>query len=184
MVALLATVTGFANDSNSLTKESAKKTSLVLKNVKQGNILSIIDSNGIILYKEAIEINGEYKKGFDLSQLPDGGYVFELEKDLEIKTIPFTVKFNEVSFNSNDESTYFKPYLRQEGDLLYLSKLTPNSIATTIKVFTIHNGEMILSHSEKIENKQIIEKVFKLEKGKYKVTINSNNKEYTKFINN
>ena len=116
--------------------------------------------------------------------MPNGNYVFELEKNFEIKTIPFTVKLNEVSFNPKDESTYFKPYLRQEGNLLYLTKLNLSSDTTTINVYAKHYGELILRHSEKIENEQLIEKVFKLDNGNYKITINSKNKEYTTFINN
>lgn len=184
MVALLATVTGFANDADGLIKRDAGKTSLVLENVKEGNLLSIKDSYGIILYKESIEVDGIYKKGFDLTELPDGDYVFELEKDLEIKTIPFTVVLNAVSFNKKDEATYFKPFIKQEKDLVFLTKLNLNLEATTIKVYAIFNGEYKLRHSEKIENIQVIEKVFQLEKGNYKIEINSDNKEYTAFINN
>ena len=42
----------------------------------------------------------------------------------------------------------------------------------------------MLLHSEKIEGSQKVERVYKLEKGNYTIVINSDNKEYTKFINN
>lgn len=182
MVALLATVTGFAIDGNA--NKVAKKTALIIENVKEGNLLSIKDIYGITLYKELIETNGLYKKGFDLTELPDGNYVFELEKDLEIKTIPFTVKANKVSFNKTDESTYFKPFVKQENEFVYLSKLNLNQEATTINVYANYDGDFKLCHSEKIDEGKVIEKVFKLKKGNYKIQINSNNKEYTTFINN
>jgi len=185
MVALLATVTGFANNAKGLIKIDAKETALVLKNVKKGNLLSIKDNYGITLYKESIKTNGAYKKGFDLTALPNGDYVFELEKDFEIKTIPFTIISNKVSFNKLDEVSYFKPYINQKKDLVYLTKLNPNIKDITIKIYAINNnGESKLCFSEKIENLQVIEKVFKLEKGKFKIIINSDNKEYTTFINN
>lgn len=184
MVALLATVFGFANDSNNLIKRDAKKTALVLENVKEGNILTIKDNYGIVLYKESIKVNGIYKKGFDLTTLPDGEYTFELEKELEIKTIPFKVESNKVSFNKEDETTYFKPFIKQEEDLVFLTKLNLNKELVKIKVYAVHNGYSNLRHSETIENTKVIEKVFKLEKGNYKIEINSNNKEYTEFINN
>ncbi|MGB5420168.1 hypothetical protein [Algibacter sp.] len=181
MVALLATVTGFANNA----KRDAKKTAVVIENVKEGNLLTLKDVYGITLYKEAIATNGIYKKGFDLSELPNGDYLFELEKDLEIKTIPFTVSSNKVSFNKTDESTYFKPYVREANGLVYVSKLNPSSADTTIKVYAIDiYGESRLSFTEVVENSQIVEKVFKLEKGNYKIEIHSDNKEYTTFINN
>ena len=40
--------------------------------------LSIVDMQGLALYKEAIEQNGFYSKGFDLTTLPKGDYFFEL----------------------------------------------------------------------------------------------------------
>lgn len=184
MVALLATVFGFANDSNNLIKRDARKTALVLENVKEGNILTIKDNYGIVLYKESIKVNGIYKKGFDLTTLPNGEYTFELEKELEIKTIPFKVESNKVSFNKEDETTYFKPFIKQEEDLVFLTKLNLKKELVKIKVYAVHNGYSNLRHSETIENTKVIEKVFKLEKGNYKIEINSNNKEYTEFINN
>ncbi len=184
MVALLATVTGFANDANSLIKKGAKKTALVLENVKEGNLLSIKDSYGIILYKELIDTNGVYTKGFDLTELPDGDYVFELEKDLEVKTIPFTVKASTVSYKKSEEATYFKPYVKQENNMVYLTKLNLNQVPTSVKVFANIDGEYKLCHSEIVENEKVIEKVFRLGEGKYKIEINSNNKEYKTYINN
>jgi hypothetical protein len=184
MVALLATVLGFANNSNSLIKRDARKTALVLENVKEGNLLVIKDNYGIILYKESIKVNGIYKKGFDLTALPDGDYAFELEKDFEIKTIPFKVESNTVSFNKEDEATYFKPFITQEKDLVFLTKLNLSKALTKINVYAVYDGNLKLRHSETIENTKVIEKAFKLEKGIYKIEIHSGNKEYTKFINN
>lgn len=184
MVALLSTFTGFANNSDNLIKRDAGKTALVLEDVKEGNLLSIKDSYGIILYKESIKISGIYKKGFDLTALPDGEYVFELEKGLEIKTIPFTVESDEVIFNKEGEATYFKPFIKQEKDLVFLTKLNLNEELTKINVYAILDGALKLRHSETIESTKVIKKVFKLEKGNYKIEINSSNKGYTAFINN
>lgn len=184
MVALFATITVFAKDANTIIKTNAKKTSIVLEHVKEGDLVFIKDQSGLVLYKEAIQANGVYKKGFDLTALPEGNYVFELEKDLEISTMPFSVVSNTVIFNKADEVTYFKPHIRQAGDLVLLTELSPKMDPTSIDVYAIYDDETVLRHSEKVENAQIIEKAFKLEKGKYKIVISSNNKEYTTYINN
>jgi hypothetical protein len=98
MVTMFATLLSFANEAPFYTiKKDAERTSLTLNDVKQGNLLSIKDDNGIILYKELIQKSGMYTKEFDLTTLPDGAYIFELDKDLEINTIPFTVNSNEVT---------------------------------------------------------------------------------------
>jgi hypothetical protein len=180
----MATVSGFASEAKILNKKDSKKTALILNNVKKGNEISIKDNNGIVLYKELVTTSGTYKKGFDLNQLPDGTYFFEIEKDLEINTMPFTVSGNKVSFNKENEETLFKPYTRQNKDLVFLTKLSTKNETINISIYANHDDDFQLVHSEKIKDVKIMERIYKLEKGNYKIVINSNNKEYTTFINN
>ncbi|WP_432416484.1 hypothetical protein, partial [Flavivirga aquatica] len=96
---VFATILSNATEVSLITvKEDVKKTALTINNVKKGNLLSIKDSNGIILYKELIKTTGTYKKGFDLAVLPDGNYFFVVDKDLEVNTIPFSVNSSKVLF--------------------------------------------------------------------------------------
>lgn len=180
-----ATLSNATEISSAITiKEDLKETALTLNNVKKGNLLSIKDYNGIVLYKELINFTGTYRKGFDLTALPNGDYFFEVDKDLEIRTIPFTVKFNEVVFNKDAEVVTFKPYVRQKDGLLLISKLAPNLEPLSISVYAENNGSSDLVYSEEIENTKIIERIYKLKEGNYKITFNSDNNEFTKFINN
>ena len=116
--------------------------------------------------------------------MPNGNYFFEVDKDLEIKTIPFTVKFNEVVFNKEEELITFKPYVRQKDNLVFISKLAPNLEALSIDIYSDASGNFELAYSEKIEGSQTIERTYKLEEGNYKIILKSSNKEFTKFINN
>lgn len=183
VVTVFAATLGNAAEITSINKEVVNETSLTLKNVKKGNLLSIKDYNGVILYKELINFSGTYKKGFDLTALPNGAYYFEVDKDLEIKTIPFTVKSNEVIFNKEAEVITFKPYVRQKNDLVLISKLAPNLEPLNVTVYSETNGDYELAYSEKIEGSQTIERTYKLEKGNYKIVFKSDNKQFTKFIN-
>lgn len=183
LAAVLSTMIVTANENPSSTaKKEATKTSLTI-NVKKGNLLSVKDANGNILYKETINFSGTYRKGFNLTALPDGNYFFEVDKALETKTIPFTINEGNVTYNTDKETTTYKPYFNQKGNILFVSKLSPNFEAATISIYADANNELLFS--EKVEGLQSIEKVYKLEKEKsYKIVINSDNKEYTKFINN
>lgn len=178
-----ATLLSSADSVTALDDKDMIKTALTINNVKAGNLLSIKDVNGITLYKEFIEASGVYRKGFDLTALPSGSYFFEVDKDVEIKTIPFTVNSNEVLFNKEKEVTVFKPFVKQQGDLVYVSKLAPNYSTLKVEIFANYNGEFELLHSDSITGSQIIEKTYRLEKGSYRIILNSDNKEYTKFIN-
>ncbi|MBD0823441.1 hypothetical protein [Aestuariibaculum marinum] len=187
-ILLLAVSTSLLSNASDITistnADAISKTAITLNHVKAGDILSIKDNYGVVLYKEQIKETGTYKKGFDLSALPNGEYIFEIDKNLEVKTIPFTVNFEEVYFNKEKESTSYKPYVRQDNGIVYITKLAPKQEALTIHIYTNNNSEYELVHTERIKGVQSIEKAYKLEKGNYKLVFVSDNKEYTKFINN
>ncbi|TYA74022.1 hypothetical protein [Seonamhaeicola marinus] len=183
-VAMMATVIGYASERTSIIKD-AKRTSITLSNVKKGNLLSIKDVNGVVLYNETIEQTGIYTKGFDLTALPNGEYSFELDKDVEIRTIPFSVIDKKVVFNKEDETVYNKPVAVLKEGLVYVTKLAPKGEPLKISFYSVEasSAEELL-YTETIEGTQAIERAFKLEAGNYKIVFNSDNKDFTKFINN
>ena len=188
MATIFATTLSFANEVSLTTiKNDADKTSLTLTDVKQGNLLSIKDENGITLYKEFIKKTGNYTKGFDLTALPNGEYSFEIDKDVEISMIPFTVAPEGVSFNKADEKVVYKPVTRVVGNLLYVTKLSLDETPLTIDIYDGSNtsfSEPI--HSETIENSKIIERVYKLtnlEHGNFEVVYHTDGRTFSKSIN-
>ena len=186
MVTMFATLLSFANEASFfIVKNDAKKTVLTLRNVKEGNQLSIIDNNGITLYKENIERNGVYTKGFDLTSLPDGEYIFELEKDLQINTIPFTVTSNNVLFSKEEGKTIFKPYARVKGDNLFITKLALNKEPLKIDIYFLNANETKLMYSEEIRDTKNIQKAYKLSglnKGTYQVVLKTEGRIFTENI--
>lgn len=190
MVTIFATTLSFANEVSVFTiKNEADKTSLTLTDVKKGNLLSIKDENGIVLYKEFIQKSGSYTKGFDLTELPNGSYLFEVDKDVEISTIPFMVNADGVTFDAAGEKVTYKPVTRVIGDLLYVTKLSLNEAPLEIDIYYESdevNGEFESVYSEKIENSKIIERVYKLEDikdGKFEIVCHSEGRVFTKTIN-
>jgi hypothetical protein len=187
MVTLFTTLLSFANENSFFNiKNDAKKTALTLKSVKEGNQLSIIDNNGIILYREIIEKTGNYNKEFNLTSLPDGAYIFELDKDLEINTIPFNIKSNIILFEKEKEKTIFKPLIRVKDDMVYVSKLSFNEQPLKIEIyFTGSNGSELM-FTETIENTKVIERIFKLDGlkfGSYKLVFHGEGREFIKYVN-
>ena len=187
MVTMFATLLSFANDESLFKiKNDAERTALTLENVKQGNLLSVKDINGIVLYKEFIKETGTYTKGFDLTALPDGAYVFELDKDLEINTIPFKVKSNVVVFDKENEKTIYKPLIRVKGDLVYLTKLTLNETPLNIKIYFESEGESKLMFTETLKDAKTINRIYKLEGlkvGSYKMVFNTEGRQFVESIN-
>ncbi|MBT8394972.1 MAG: hypothetical protein KJN66_09000 [Bacteroidia bacterium] len=187
ILVLFTTLIGNANEISSLRNLNDEKTTvLTLLNVKQGNQLFIKDVFGLVLYKEAIENSGEFVKGFDLTSLPNGKYYFELDKDLEIKVIPFKVSLNKVEFNKEKETTILKPYVTQKGNRVLVSKLSLSKQPLKVKIYYSNNsGSWDLIHSETIENTMNIQKAYKLykkEKGNYKVILKTEGRSFIEYL--
>ncbi len=189
MLALLTNLSIFANNVSLFAiKNDAEKTEITLGKVKKGNLLSIKNSNGVILFKESLLDNETYKKEFDLTILPNGVYSFELDKGLTISTIPFTVKSNLVTFNKTKEVTFYKPIARFDNELVYISKLALNKAPLKIEIyftsFKSDNRELMLT--ETLTDPEIIKGVYKLSGvglGTYKIKMITEGRTFVKYIN-
>ena len=182
LVVLFATMISYANEI--VTNENDDATNVTLNNVTEGSVLSIKDVDGLILYKETIQVSGDYSKKFDLTSLPDGNYIFELDKDFEIKSIPFNVKRNIVDLNIENKSVVFKPAMVFENGMLRIQKTILNSEnGLNIKIY-FENGDLV--HSENFNNEKLINKTYdfsKSLKGKYKVLLSTEDRTFSKEIN-
>ena len=188
MVAIMATVFGYANDVKfKFVNSDAKRTVLTLGDVKAGNLFSIKDENGIVLYKESILSQGIYQKGFDFTDLPNGSYFFELDKDVEVTSIPFSIKDGIVTYEKTEAITSFKPVTVVKSDMVYITKLSLEQKPLEIEVY-YDNGDYKkyqLIYSETISNTKKIERAYKIsnfEKGKYKIVYKTEGRVYTEYL--
>ena len=187
MVAMFTMMLNNANANNFIPlKKEFKETTLTLNNVKKGHRLLIKDLNGLVLYKEFIQDSGSYYKGFDLTSLPSGDYYFELDKDLEIKIIPFNVTSNDVVFDKKNETSIFKPTVRVKNNKVFISKLSLDLKPFEIKVYQENPGKDYLLYSETIENTKVIERLYTLpenQKVSYKIIFKTEGREFVEHIN-
>lgn len=157
-------------------------TNLILKNVTEGSVLTIKDDNGLILYKEVINKTGMYSKEFDLTELPNGNYLFELENSFEIKVIPFKVHYTKVVFHREKESIIFKPTIFNKNGMVKIHKTISNKNPLYLKIY-YENGDLV--RTEKIENKQILKKSYDFStssKGDYKIVISNGDRTFVENI--
>jgi hypothetical protein len=184
ILGLFTSLVSYANDGHEMFKEKEPiVTNVSFKSVKQGSMLSIKDTKGLVLYKESIVKSGEYSKGFDLTSLPNGDYYFELDKDLEIVVIPFNVVSNQVKFKSKEKSTIFKPFVRVKDELVYVSRVAYSESPIEYKIYYLENNDLVLS--EKFTDEKHFKKVYDFsgaEKGTYLFVFKSDGRRYTKTI--
>ena len=176
---MFATLIGYATERTNTIDLKAKKTVKVeFNNVKKGQTLTIKDNTGLVVYNNKIKSTGDYSKTFDFSALNEGTYSAELNKDFEIIVKHFNVKNGLVTYLDDSEKV-FKPVVRNEGNLIYLSKIAFNKQPLNVVIY--YNNQTILS--EKIEGKELLKRVYKLSEykaGNYKVVVNSDDRTYVK----
>ncbi|KGL62007.1 hypothetical protein [Polaribacter sp. Hel1_85] len=180
---MFGTLISYANENTNTTNTvDVKRVKVEYKNVKKGQAFIIKDENGIIIFKQKFQSSGTYSKTFDLTNLEDGIYTTELEKDFEYIIKKIDVKNGFVTFLKEETKKVFKPVIRSKGDLLLISKIAFNN--QPLKIDLYYKGDII--HSEKLEGKNLVNRVYKLsetEKGNYKVVINTDNRTYVKSFN-
>ncbi|MFD2822427.1 hypothetical protein ACFS5M_02025 [Lacinutrix iliipiscaria] len=186
LVALFTALLGHANSSFNDVKE-VRRTIITLNDVKKGDKLLIKDKHKVILYQETIKNSGIYNKGFDLSELPNGDYFFEVDKALEIKMIPFNVTNNDVVFNKEKQTIVYKPLIKNSGNKLFISKLSLNKMPLSIEVQYENkdHDDFGVIYSETIKDTKTIKRILNLskeEKGTYKVIIKTEGRTFIDYI--
>ncbi|MFT5257323.1 MAG: hypothetical protein ACI8VJ_000453 [Polaribacter sp.] len=181
IVALMfGTLINYATEkNNAINVIDGKKVKVEFTAVKKGQVLSIKDANGSIIYNYIIETPGNYSKTFDLTALKNGRYTTELEKNFEIIIKPFFVENGLVTFLTQNTKTIFKPIIRTAENLVFISKMSFDNEA--IKITLYYEGAVI--YSETIKEGKELERIFRLlktKKGDYRVAINSKKRGYSK----
>ncbi len=180
---VFATLSSTATEMETLFNKEDGKTLLMFDNVNEGDQLLVKDAFGLILYKEAIKTSGEYNKSFDLTTLPNGNYIFELDKNYQIRIYPFIVEANKVTFNKKQLSVINKPKVSSDNHTIYITAFNAEKSDYSIEIL-YKDSETI--YSETIKNTTSIGKRFKLLEDKdddYKVVITANDRTFTYDVN-
>ncbi len=173
---MLVTIVNFANNNDSNTLVSADKVRVTFDNAKKGNQLTIKDANGAILHSEEIIKEGTLVKTFNLSDLENGIYTLELEKDFQFVIKSIEVINKNVTFTGADRFI-FKPIVRNENNKLMITKIAFD--AEPLKIYIYYKNEII--YSETLEGDKILNRVYSLDKGlkgDYRVVSFNNGKSY------
>lgn len=168
----------FSNDTVILKNDQKRNiTSILIESVHVGSEISIKDTDEQILFSEKIDKTGVYVKRFDFSNLPDGEYMIEFEKQDEINIVPFLVKDNIIERSDNDVKIA-KPIVEQEDDQVYISLPVTKQKSVTIEVYFEGNE---LAYSEKIKNVKNLNRVYDFstsKQGTYNILIKSGDRTF------
>lgn len=151
-------------------------------NYSDGDLeVNVQDSFGLVLYKEKY-VGAILSRKFDLTLLPNGNYFFEISGQTKIKIIPFSVTSNNVVFEKEKETIFFKPIVRFKDDVVYISKLALKNETLNIKVYDTNYK---LLYSEQLKNNINLGRKLsfsKLEPGNYRLVLKSEGRVFEETI--
>ena len=179
VVLMFGTFINYATEKNISTTIDGKKVKVEFTAVRKGQVLSIKNANNIVMYSDVIEMAGNYARTFDLTNLENGKYTAELEKDFETIIKPFLVANGLVTFTPEENKTIFKPVIRTQDNLLLISKISLKN--QPIKITLYYMDAVIYTETSKdtkVLNRAL--RLLKNKKGTYTVAINADNKNYRK----
>ena len=166
---MLGSYTGYANET--------LKVVPTFNTVKKGNHISVSDASGKVIYSGRINYNGILTSLFDFTQLEDGIYTVEINKDFEIEINSITVKDNVVTFILDSKEKIFKPVFRFENSKVLISKLAIDSDEMTVELY--YENELI--YTENLKGKEILNRIYQLDetlRGDYKAIIRSSDRVF------
>ncbi|WP_299108002.1 hypothetical protein [uncultured Winogradskyella sp.] len=171
LAVMLGTCTSYAN--------ATLEVSPTFNNVNEGDLISVSDASGEVIYNGRINYAGNLEKLYDFSQLNNGIYTVEVNKDFEIIVNSVEVKNNVVTFIENSNSKIFKPVFRTIDSKVIISKLAIDTDEMEVELY--FENELI--HTEVAKGKETINRVYQLDKslrGDYTAIIRSNGRVFVK----
>ena len=148
-----------------------------INTIKKGNHISVSDSSGDVVYSSRINYDGNIANLFDFTQLEDGIYTIEVNKDFIIEVNSIQVKDGVVVFLKDLKEKIFKPVFRVENSKVIISKLGFDSNKMIVELY--YENELI--YTDTVKGKEILNGVYKLDEtlhGDYSAIIRSNDRVY------
>lgn len=169
------------NDNVEVNVIDSKLIDLKLKNSDGDLTISVRDVYGETLYTEKFE-GSYFSKKYDLNTLPIGDYYFEIEGRTKINLMPFKITSEGIEFNNKVESVYYKPTVRQEGDLVFISKVALNNENFTIYLYDDHLNMLYKEELSGDINLGKTLNLMKLNNGNYSIVMKSGGKSFEQKI--
>ena len=159
-----------------------KKIVLKLAKVSENSELSIKDLSGFTFYSEILEKSDEAcTKKFDLSTLPDGNYVVEINVPLKVISFPFIIVSDRIPVDFVEGIETYKPVFVEKEGKVYVSKYNPEFASLNL---TILDKDFNVVYNETFKGQSDLLGVYDFSnaKGEFTIAMQEDNKTYTQLI--
>ena len=184
LIVLMINTLQASNEPEVFVNSGASDTKIIkvlFDNLRGAFKIKINDLKGVELYYENVKENN-FRKSFDMNQLPKGIYIMEIEDETKIWTYRFTLDRHAFALLDKKTTTFCKPIIRQKDKKVYITKYLDKAQQLSISL-TNKEGQIIYeefynkgtSYARSLNLNKLIE-------GTYQLQISSQNKNYYRSI--
>lgn len=151
-------------------------------NCESSAVLTLLDNQGVVIFKEQFPAEAKYSKVLNLMQLEDGKYLLELDKKYSKSVSTIIKKGKEVTVDSSEYSMIIKPTFKLEKEQLSMSISNGKGVKTEIEIYA-PSGERL----KKVSSKDyVVKKTFdfsNVRPGSYTVIVRTETGTFTETFN-
>ncbi|WP_199120696.1 hypothetical protein [Pedobacter sp. ASV28] len=183
-IAILTASVAYADDNDFLikvAKENSKWVSFVA-NDAQNIDLTLYGANEDILYTQKIHTAGSVIKTYDLSALPDGSYLLEMESKSKLTKYYIEIKDNNAVISQPFVTKFLRPVFTREDGMLTLDLKGTCKGAVEVQILNEYNDELYgntFTDEAKLIKKYDVSKIYAKE---LTFVIRSGGQEFTETI--
>ena len=143
-------------------------------------LIYLRDENGGVLYKENLSDGKEYKKLFDLTALPEGNYLLEIEDGVKTKSYPLKITASDLQIDYLRQTDSYKPqFITQDHNKVGVSLFNVNEKEVEL---SIYDNNSLLVFTETIDGDMILQRKYDLSElipGNYTMTLKVDKKVFS-----
>lgn len=146
--------------------------------VNEGSKISVYDESGNTIYTGVVKYNGSLTRLYDFTQLDNGKYTIEINKDYEIEVTSILVNNREVTFVEDSKEKIFKPVFRNEDSRIIISKLGIDTNEMKVNLYYEDN----LIYTDNVVGNKVLNRVYRLDEslpGEYTAVVKANDRVFT-----
>ena len=125
-----------------------------------------------------VKYNGSLTRLYDFTQLDNGKYTIEINKDYEIEVTSILVNNREVTFVEDSKEKIFKPVFRNEDSRIIISKLGIDTNEMKVNLYYEDN----LIYTDNVVGNKVLNRVYRLDEslpGEYTAVVKANDRVFT-----
>ncbi len=132
---LLVSINVLATDGMNLKVNDKHSLVVNLQKIEEGAMLSLLNENGEILYKDQFIEKNDFTRIFDFKALANGEYTVILDREYHISYSKIRKNEENLVVDNNSYELVFKPLYRVKGGQVSLYLANPEENKVEIKIF-------------------------------------------------